>query len=197
MTISGLSRGDFHVRPDGTKVNQLLLRCTFDGLTPDEESRFLEWCTNEAGLLRLHVCLRANLRKAAGGGESVITQYRAGENGDGLPLEGDLREYLRSTYLRPLRDAQRELRSGRRSRLSRILGALPTMARQATPAQPGEPATLRDAMNHADANVEGHPSIQAVQGNVNATYLKRSIVRRRSSSRHARTRRQRLLRPTP
>ena len=167
-----LEPGDFHVRPDGTKVNQLLLRCTFDGLTPDEESRFLEWCTNEAGLLRLHVCLRASLRKAAGGGESVITQYRAGENGDGLPLEGDLREYLRSTYLRPLRDAQRELRSGRRSRLSRILGALPTMARQATPAQPGQPATLRDAMNHADANVEGHPAIQAVQGNVNTTYLK-------------------------
>ena len=166
-----LDPGDFHVRPDGTKVNQLLLRCTFDGLTPDEESRFLEWCTNEAGLLRLHVCLRASLRKAAGGGESVITQYRAGKNGDGLPLEGDLREYLRSTYLRPLRDAQRELRSGRRSRLSRILGALPTMARQAAPAQPGQPATLRDAMNQADTNVEGHPAVQAVQGNVNTTYL--------------------------
>ncbi len=166
-----LEPGDFHVRPNGTKVTELLIRCSFDGLAPDEESRFLEWCSNEAGVLRLHVCLRAALRKAAGGGESVITQYRAGHNGDGLPLEGDLREYLKSTYLRPLRDAERELRSGRRSRLSRILGALPAMASQAAPAQPGQPVTLRDTMDQADADVEGNPAVQAVQGNVNATYL--------------------------
>lgn len=166
-----LEPGDFHVMPNGTKVAELLIRCSFDGLTPDEESRFLEWCSNEAGALRLHVCLRATLRKAAGGGESVITQYRAGQNGDGLPLEGDLREYLKSTYLRPLRDAERELRSGRRSRLSRILGALPAMASQAAPALPGQPVTLRDTMNQADADVEGNPAVQSVQGNVNATYL--------------------------
>ena len=45
------------------------------------------------------------------------------------------------------------------------------MARQAAPAQPGQPATLRDTMNRADANVEGHPAVQAVQRNVNTTYL--------------------------
>jgi putative ATP-dependent endonuclease of the OLD family len=166
-----LEPADFHVNPDGTKVGELFVRCTFENLTPDEEARFLEWCSNEAGTLRLHVCLRASLRKAAGGGESVITQYRAGRNADGLPLEGDLREYLKSTYLRPLRDAERELRSGRRSRLSRILGALPAMASQAAPAQPGQPATLRDTMNQADTDVEANPAVQAVQNNVNTSYL--------------------------
>jgi len=166
-----LEPGDFHVRPDGTKVNELLIRCTFDGLTPDEEARFLEWCSNESGVLRLHVCLRASLRKTAGGGESVITQYRSGQDADGLPLEGDLREYLKSTYLRPLRDAERELRSGRRSRLSRILGALPAMATQAAPAPPGQPATLRDTMNQADTDVEANPAVRAVQRNVNTAYL--------------------------
>jgi len=166
-----LEPSDFHVKPDGIPVTELLLRCAFDGLTADEESRFLEWCSNEAGTLRLHVCLRATLRQAAGGGTSVITQYRSGENGDGLPLDGDLREYLKSTYLRPLRDAERELRSGRRSRLSRILGALPTMGRQADPARPGEPATLRDTMTQADTDVEGHSAVQRVQSDVNTTYL--------------------------
>ena len=126
-----LEPGDFHVRPNGERVAELLIRCTFDDLTPDEEARFLEWCSNEAGKLRLHVCLRGALRKASGGGDYVVTQYRAGKDADGLPLEGDLREYLRTTYLRPLRDAERELRAGRRSRLSRILGALPEMAKQA------------------------------------------------------------------
>jgi len=166
-----LESGDFHVKGDGTRVNELSIRCIFDSLTPDEEARFLEWCSNEGGTLRLHVCLSAALRRAPGGGESVVTQYRTGKDGSGLPLEGDLREYLKSTYLRPLRDAERELRSGRRSRLSRILGALPSMASQAEPAAPGQPATLRDAMTQADTHVENNPAVQSVQGKVNTTYL--------------------------
>jgi putative ATP-dependent endonuclease of OLD family len=162
---------DFHVKPSGERVTELLIRCTLDLLTPDEEARFLEWCSNEAGKLRLYVCLRATLRKLLGGGESVIPLYRAGKNGDGPPLEGDLREYLKTTYLKPLRDAERELRSGRRSRLSRILGALPTMAKQSDPAAPGSTATLRDTMQQADLAVEGNPAVQGVQNAVNSTYL--------------------------
>lgn len=166
-----LDRGDFHVQPNGEKVTELFIRCTFDGLLPDEEARFLEWCSNEAGTLRLHVCLRATLRKLAGGGSAVITQYRSSKNGDGPALEGDLREYLKATYLKPLRDAERELHSGRRSRLSRILGALPAMAPESQPAQAGAPQTLRDTMREADANVEMNPTIQEVQNSVNTTYL--------------------------
>ncbi len=166
-----LEPDDFHVNPDGIRVTELLLRCTFDDLTPDEEARFLEWCNNEGGVLRLHVCLRATLRKTPGGGDSVITLYRAGMNADGPTLEGDLREYIRSTYLRPLRDAERELRSGRRSRLSRILGALPGMSQQADPAEPGQADTLTDVMASADTNIENHPAVQQVQTDVNTNYL--------------------------
>lgn len=162
---------DFHVKPNGVRVTELLIRCTLDLLTADEEARFLEWCSNEAGKLRLYVCLRATLRKLPGGGESVIPLYRAGKNGDGPALEGDLREYLKATYLKPLRDAERELRSGRRSRLSRILGALPTMSKQSDPAAPGNTATLRDTMQQADLAVEGNPAVQGVQTSVNSTYL--------------------------
>lgn len=166
-----LEPSDFHVGADGSRVNALLVRCTFDGLSPDEESRFLEWCTNESGTLRLHVCLTATLRKTAGGGDSVITQYRSGNDGNGLSLDGELREYLKSTYLKPLRDAERELSSGRRSRLSRILGALPAMASQAEPAPPGTPPTLRDTMTQADTHFEANPAVRSVQTNVNTTYL--------------------------
>lgn len=166
-----LEPDDFHVNPDGSRVKELLLRCTFNDLTPDEEARFLEWCSNEGGSLRLHVCLRATLRKTPGGGDSVIPLYRAGMNADGPTLEGDLREYIRSTYLRPLRDAERELSSGRRSRLSRILGALPVMAQQADPAEPGQVDTLTDVMAGADTNIENHPAVRQVQTNVNTNYL--------------------------
>src|SRR5690606_3842969 len=103
--------------------------------------------------------------------EAVIAKYRAGKDADGLPLEGELREYLKATYLRPLRDAERELRSGRRSRLSRILGALPQMAAQANQAQPGQPKTIRDTMLEADRAIECNVTVQGVQNSVNQSYL--------------------------
>ncbi len=166
-----LETGDFHVAADGQRETSLLIRCAFDGLTPAEQSRFLEWCTNENGALRLYVCLRGTLRPMQGGGFAALTQYRAGKDADGLPIEGDLREYLRSTYLRPLRDAERELRPGRRSRLSRILGALPGMGAQSKPAQAGMQPTLVDTMRTAEQAVEENQSIRAVQADVNTKFL--------------------------
>ena len=40
MTTLRLEPSDFHVMPDGTKVGELFIRCTFESLTPDEEARF-------------------------------------------------------------------------------------------------------------------------------------------------------------
>jgi putative ATP-dependent endonuclease of the OLD family len=82
-----LEASDFHVDSFGQRTTEMLIRCTFDGLSPEEESRFLEWCTNENGILRLHVCLRAFLRSLPGGGPTVSMQHRAGKDADGLALE--------------------------------------------------------------------------------------------------------------
>ncbi|MGR9243603.1 AAA family ATPase (plasmid) [Rhizobium leguminosarum] len=166
-----LDASDFHVRADGQRETELLIRCKFDGLTPPEHSRFLEWCSNERGTLRLYVCVRATLRRQRGGGHIVMTQYRACKDADGPPVEGDLREYLRTTYLRALRDAERELRSGKRSRLSRILGALPMMASQNAPAAAGGAATLVDTMKAADESVENNAAVQNIEQVVNTSYL--------------------------
>lgn len=162
---------DFHIRSDGSRESELIIRCTFDDLSADEESRFLEWCNNEGGKLRLYVCLRGTLRKASGGGSYVVSQYRAGKDADGLPLDGDLREYLKATYLRPLRDAERELSPGRRSRLSRILGALPEMAKQANPAASGGAATLTDIVKTAELAIAGNEGVTNVQKHINEAYL--------------------------
>lgn len=164
---------DFHVDADGIRVCDFVLRCSFDGLTPDEEARFLEWCTNEKGKLRLHVCLRGALRASPGGGSVVTSQYRAGADGEGLPLDGELREYLKATYLKPLRDAERELRAGRRSRLSRILGAMPSMGNEWRPAVEGGPATLLDTVLAADKAVRDNDAIVGVQEQVNTTFLRK------------------------
>ncbi|MEC7795464.1 MAG: AAA family ATPase [Pseudomonadota bacterium] len=164
---------DFHVDATGERGRDFFLRCTFDGLTPDEESRFLEWCSNENGKLRLHVCLRSALRASPGGGSVVTSQYRAGAEGDGLPLEGELREYLKATYLKPLRDAERELRAGRRSRLSRILGAMPAMGDEWKRGATGGPATLFDTLDAADKAVVGNAAIGSIQSQVNADFLEK------------------------
>lgn len=162
---------DFHVDAAGTRGRDFVLRCTFDDLTPDEESRFLEWCTNEKGKLRLHVCLRGTRRISPGGGSVVATLHRAGAEGEGLPLDGELREYLKATYLRPLRDAERELRAGRRSRLSRILGAMPTMGSESKPAAPGARPTLHDTLAVADYAVRNNRAVGKVASSVNTDFL--------------------------
>jgi len=166
-----LDASDFHADTAGRRAPEILIRCTFDELSPQEESRFLEWCTNESGTLRLHVCLRAFLRKLLGGGPTVSMQHRAGKDADGLPLEGDLREYLKATYLPPLRNAERELRSGRRSRLSRILGAMPSMALQASGTVEGQPQTLIDTMRDTDRLIDQNSGVREVQDAVNTTFL--------------------------
>lgn len=162
---------DFHVDAAGVRGCDFVVRCTFDNLTPDEESRFLEWCTNERGKLRLHVCMRGTRRTSPGGGGIVASQHRAGAEGEGLPLDGDLREYLKATYLKPLRDAERELRAGRRSRLSRILGAMPAMGSESKPAGEGNNATLHDTLAAADAAVRGNKSVESIATSVNTDFL--------------------------
>ena len=164
---------DFHIDATGTRVCDFVVRCTFDELTADEQSRFLEWCTNEKGVLRLHVCLRGALRASPGGGSVVTSQHRSGADGEGLPLDGELREYLKATYLKPLRDAERELRAGRRSRLSRILGAMPSMGSEAKPGVPGGAATLFDTLAAADQSVRDNQAIGSVQAKVNDDFLEK------------------------
>jgi putative ATP-dependent endonuclease of OLD family len=99
------------------------------------------------------------------------SQYRAGAEGEGLPLDGELREYLKATYLKPLRDAERELRAGRRSRLSRILGAMPAMGNEWKPATGGGSATLFDTLKAADDGVRANDAITGVQEQVNTSFL--------------------------
>ena len=162
---------DFHVGGDGIRGYDFILRCTFDDLSPDEEARFLEWCTNDKGKLRLHVCMRGARRISPGGGNIVTSQHRAGSEGEGLPLDGELREYLKATYLKPLRDAEREMSAGRRSRLSRILGAMPRMGSQSKPAEQGGDATLHDTLAATDEAVRRNTAVDDVAKTVNTDFL--------------------------
>ena len=49
---------------------------------------------------------------------------RSGENGEGPSLDVGVRQLLATAYLKPLRDAEREMSPGRNSRLSQVLKAV-------------------------------------------------------------------------
>jgi len=71
-----------------------------------------------------HIRLSAKKTGAERRGYPYIkTEFRSGVEGNGLPIEAEIRDFLASTYLKPLRDAETELSSGRASRLSQILGS--------------------------------------------------------------------------
>ncbi len=53
----------------------------------------------------------------------IKVDIRSGKDGNGLLIDSEIRDFLSTTYLKPLRDAESELRSGKGSRLSQILNS--------------------------------------------------------------------------
>ncbi|OLO12636.1 hypothetical protein BTW10_04010 [Chromohalobacter japonicus] len=107
----------------------LSIKLKFDGITPDQARNFVEHLTHEErdeGVRHsvLYVTLTARRTEVIRRGSRLIrTELRSGINGDGLSIEREIRDYLSSTYLKPLRDAEAELSSGRGSRLTQILSS--------------------------------------------------------------------------
>lgn len=115
---------DFHIPPDKSeeddRAKSLKIECIFRGLEVQEAKNFLEWLGIETiedkNQYFLKVCLRGERKE-----RKVFYDIKAGPDEDGTQLEGESRNLLRATYLKPLRDAESELIPGRRSRLAQIL----------------------------------------------------------------------------
>lgn len=71
--------------------------------------------------LHIHYCARRENSR-------IIQEWRAGDRDDGVALDNRAKELLRCVYLKPLRDAAKEMRSGRNSRISQILFNHPVFA---------------------------------------------------------------------
>lgn len=119
-----IAESDFHNSSDTFSI-----KLKFDGITPEQARTFVEHLTHEErdeGVRHsvLYVTLTARRTEVIRRGSRLIrTELRSGINGDGLPIEREIRDYLSSTYLKPLRDAEAELSSGRGSRLAQILSS--------------------------------------------------------------------------
>lgn len=170
---------DFHIS-GASRAQSLFIEATLVDLSPDQEAAVLEWLTHEPdGTRSLVIHLQARWippQLSKRGRVDAIT--RSGHDGAGPEVGAAVRELIRATYLRPLRDAEAELRPGRQSRLSQILGAHKSIQGQekndfdAANAD-AVPKNLVGLMAFTQHHLGKHEVIKGVQNDINDNYLSR------------------------
>lgn len=84
--------------------------------------KFVEHLTFENDKSCLYVNLLCQKTDFEKNGQLYIrTDIKSGKNAEGPAIEREIRDFLSTTYLKPLRDAETELSSGKGSRLSQVL----------------------------------------------------------------------------
>lgn len=126
----GFDEEDFFLSPgieptDANRAKSLKIECIFRGFDAEnnEAANFIEWLgiekdgdSNDRYFLK--VILNAKRKDKD---RKITYDIKAGSDDEGTQLDGAAKDLLRVTYLKPLRDAERELVPGRRSRLAQIL----------------------------------------------------------------------------
>lgn len=112
---------DFHVEGT-TRTKELRIECIFRDFTEKESGKFLELLETENNGGNIAFILNINFH-AAIKGNRIISSIKSGSNADSSSIDGEVKDLLRATYLKPLRDAESELIPGRRSRFAQILKA--------------------------------------------------------------------------
>lgn len=111
---------DFYLentKDENERSTKFKIECIFRDFEDYEAKNFLEWLTiGDDGHHYLKIWLEGTRK-----GSKVFYDLRAGADDEGSQISGEARDYLRTTYLRPLRDAQSELTPKKGSRLSQIL----------------------------------------------------------------------------
>lgn len=168
---------DFHIEGK-SRAQTLSIQATLCELSPDQEASVLEWLTLGAdGKCSLILNLEARYYPPQATKRArVDTVIRAGAAGTGPEVGYAVRELVRATYLRPLRDAEAELRPGRQSRLSQILGAHNDIAGQDTNdfdrGSPKKvPERLVGLMAFAQHHLGEHEVVKGVEKDINDNYL--------------------------
>jgi len=177
---------DFHIDGSGTQADEIIIRCELSGLNDDEKGAFAEYLTYDGAAVTLIVNWAARRRSQSPSARRwVDVSVRSGVDGTGPTFEASVRELLSSTYLRPLRDAVREMSSGRGSRLSQILANVPEISSGEAfdeTALPGDPDAvgelsllgLADYLRHS---VKKHPGVSGAEAAINTQYLSSLFLR--------------------
>ena len=173
-----LEESDFH--QNDTK-RDIRIVCRFENLSPQDLRAFVEYLSygdsaKDKPILWVN-WMAVDTGTAPKGRPFRRVEMRSGEKGDGPQLAPEVREMLRATYLRPLRDAESALSAGRGSRLSQILqrtGEVKTSGVEYDPGAKIEPEHLNvlGIGDFANMLLEKQKGINKTQGKID-THLTR------------------------
>lgn len=107
---------DFYKESDRFRIE-----LTFEGFEPEEAKNFTEWLGWKGTGEDAEPILKLNYDVSKKDGRILPADVKAGFDEEGYILTAEAKEYLKATYLKPLRDAENELVAKRNSRLSQIL----------------------------------------------------------------------------
>lgn len=111
---------DFYKPIDGEVCSEFKIDCTISAFTQNEAKNFIEYLTFKKNGDKIEYTLELHYR-AWREGYKIFHELRVGDVDDGISIDGKARDLLKAVYLKPLRDAEREMSSGRSSRISQIL----------------------------------------------------------------------------
>ncbi len=180
MEFMRLQVEDFHIQSDGQQATEITICCKLSGLTTPEKGAFAEYLTYDGEDVALFVhWVARRLSEMPGSRRWVEIAVRSSPDGSGPVLDAFVRQLLATAYLRPLRDAEREMSPGRGSRLSQILNNFPDMKKGAPFAKEAPPldsaqaaqlslAGLSDYLRHL---VDQHEGVGGAQKAINTDYL--------------------------
>lgn len=100
-----------------SKSKRFRIELKFADLSDDEAKNFVEWL----GYKDSKVYLRLIYDISRNNERIFPAEVKAGVDEDGALLNAEARDYLKVTYLKPLRDAENELVAKKNSRISQIL----------------------------------------------------------------------------
>lgn len=111
---------DFYRSKDGASCDEFKIECTITDFNENEAKNFIEYLNYKKVEGEDEYTLILNYR-AWRVGNKIFSETRVGDEEDGIRMDAESKELLKAVYLKPLRDAQREMSSGRGSRISQIL----------------------------------------------------------------------------
>lgn len=110
-----IEKDDFYKESERVRIELL-----FKGLSNEEAKNFTEWLSWEGRGDDLKPTLKLLYDITASNGKIIPSDIKAGADADGYLLTAGAKEFLKVTYLKPLRDAKSDLIPKKNSRLSQI-----------------------------------------------------------------------------
>lgn len=157
---------------------EILIVLRFSDLSETEKATFLEYLTYEEGNTYLYLYWSCRYISVAGA-MRPISKFATGKTGIGQRLSSEVRELLRVTYLKALRDAYSDLRAKRHSRLSQILQNVPEISsgeeeyREGTELNELSLLALTDLYNKL---LSEHKALRSVNCNMSETLNKKLLL---------------------